>query len=93
MMHVMYFGRTYYGTELWIPTMENQGSIGYLVIQLFSSQLLGLYPDYDTTPVTLLCGDAIFSYQFLAVRPAAVPGMLDHGTGHARYPFKTHALY
>jgi len=28
MMHVVYFGRTYYGTELWVPTMENQGSTG-----------------------------------------------------------------
>jgi len=33
MMHV-YFERTYYGTELWVPTMGNQGSTGYLVIQL-----------------------------------------------------------
>ena len=34
MMHVVYFGRTYYGTELWVPTMGNQGSIGYLDLHL-----------------------------------------------------------
>jgi len=41
--------------------MGNQGSTGYLVIQLFSSQLLGLCPDYDATPVFFLCGDVVFS--------------------------------
>ena len=34
MMQVVYFGRIYYGFELWVPTMGNQGSTGYLVIQL-----------------------------------------------------------
>jgi len=26
------FWKTYYGTELWVPTIGNQGSTGYLVI-------------------------------------------------------------
>ena len=64
MMHVVYFRRTYYGTELWVPTMGNQGSTGYP-----------------------------FSCQSLAACPGSVPGVLDRGTGHARYSSKTHALH
>jgi len=73
--------------------MGNPGSTDYLVIQLFSSQLLGLYPDYDVTPVTLLCGVVVLNYFGLAVHPDSAPGVLDRGIGHARYPSKTHALH
>ena len=55
MMHVVYFGRTYYGTELWVPTMGNQGSTGYL----FSCQLSGLCPDYGPTLVVFSCGAVV----------------------------------
>jgi len=58
MMHIVYFGRTYYGTELWVPTMGNQGSTGYL----FSYQLSGRCPDYDATLVVFSCGAVVFSY-------------------------------
>jgi len=58
MMHVAYFGRTYYGTELWVPTMGNQGSIGYL----FSCQLSGLYPNYGVTLVVFSCWAVVFRY-------------------------------
>jgi len=73
--------------------MGNQDSTGYLVIQLFSFQLLGLCPDYSVTPVTLLCGDVVFSYLGLTVRPDSVPEVFDRSIGHAQYLFKTHALY
>jgi len=48
--------------------MGNPGSTGYLVIQLFSSQLLGLCPDYGTTPVILLCGVVVLVIR--ALRPS-----------------------
>jgi len=79
-MHVVYFGRTCYGIPSLGSTIRNQGSIGYQVIQLFSSQLLGLCPDNGATPVILLCGVVVFSYLGLAVHPDLVPGILDHGT-------------
>ena len=89
MMHVVYFGRTYYGTELWVPTMGNQGSTGYL----FSCQLSGLCPDYGATLVVFSCGAVVFSCQSLAACPGLAPGVLDRGTGHARYSSKTHVLH
>ena len=58
MMHVVYFRRTYYGTELWVPTMGNQGSTDYL----FSCQLSGQCPDYGATLVVFSCGAVVFSY-------------------------------
>ena len=73
--------------------MRNPGSIGYLVIQLFSSQLLGLCPYYDTTPTILLCGAVVFSYVVLAFHPGSAPGVLNCGTGNARYPSKIYALH
>jgi len=33
------------------------------------------------------------SYLGLAVHPDSVPGVLDCGTTHARYPYKTHTLH
>jgi len=60
--------------------MGNPGSFGYLVTQLFSSQLLGLYPDYSATPITLLCGVVVFSYLGLASHPGLALGILDYGT-------------
>jgi len=33
------------------------------------------------------------SCQGFAACPDSVPGMLDRDTGHARYPYKTHALH
>ena len=73
--------------------MGNQGSTGYLVSQLFSSQLLGLCQNYGATPVTLLCGAVVFSYLGLEVHPGSVLEMLDHGARHAWYPSKTYALH
>ena len=49
--------------------------------------------DYGAIPVILLCGVMVFSYLGLAVHTDSAPGVLGHGTGHARYPFKTHALH
>ena len=89
MMHVMYFGRTYYDTELCVPTMGNQGSTGYL----FSCQLSGLNPDYSATLVVFSCGVVVLSCQSLEACPGSAPGVLDRGTGHAQYSFKTHALH
>jgi len=71
----------------------NQDSTSYLIIQLFRSQLLGLCSNYGTTPVSILCGAVIFSYLGLAVCLGSAPGVLDRGTGHTRYPSKTHALH
>jgi len=62
-----------------------------LIIQLFNSQLLGLYPDYGATPVILLCEAMVISYLGLAIRPSS--GMLGRSTRHARYLLKTHALH
>ena len=92
-MHVVYFGRTSYGMPSLGSTMGNQGSTDYLIIQLFSSQLLGLCLDYGATLVIILCEAVVFSYLGLAVRPSSVPEVLDCGTGHSRYLFKTHALH
>ena len=60
-------------------TMRNQSSTGYLAIQLFSSQLLGLCSDYGATPVILLCGAVVFSYLGLLVCLGLAPGSLDRG--------------
>jgi len=73
--------------------MWNQGSTGYLVIQLFSSHLLGLCPNYGATQVIFLCGTVVFSYLSLVVHPGSAPGVLDRGTEHARYPSKAHAQH
>ena len=83
------FWKDSYGTELWVPTMGNQGSTGYP----FSCQLSGLCPDYGATLVVFSCGAVVFSCQSLAACPGSVPGVLDRGTGHARYSSKTHALH
>ena len=61
-MYVVYFRKICYGISSLASTMENQGSTGYLVFELFSSQLLELCPDYDATTVILLCGAVVFSY-------------------------------
>jgi len=61
-MHVVYFERTYYDIPILGSTMGIQGSTGYLIIQLFSSQLLKLCPNYGATSVILLCEPVIFSY-------------------------------
>jgi len=91
MIHVVYFGRTYYGTELWVPTMGNQGSTGYL----FSCQLsvVRAMPRLRCHTSCLFvwgCGLQILE-PFRC--PCSAPGVLDRGTGHARYPSKTHALH
>jgi len=62
--------------------LGNPGSTGYLVIQLFSSQLLGLCLDYSITPVILFCRAVVFNYLDLVVRPGSALGVLDRGTGH-----------
>jgi len=89
----MYFRRTCYGIPSLSFTTGNQGSIGYLFIQLFSSQLLGLCRDYGTTYVILLCGAVVFSYLGFTVHSDSAPGVLDRNTRPAQYTFKTYALH
>jgi len=68
--------------------MGTQGS-GYLV---FSCQLSGLCPDYGVTSVIFCVG--LWSQLLEPVAcPSLAPRVLDHDTGHARYPFKTHTLH
>ena len=88
-MHVVYFERLIMVYRVVGSTMGNQDSTGYL----FSCQLSGLYLDYDATLVVFSCRAMVFSYESLAACPDSVLEELDRGIGHARYPFKTHALH
>jgi len=92
-MHVVYFRRTSYGIPSLGSTMRDQDSIDYLVIQLFISHLLGLCPDYGPHQLFFCVGLWSSVIRALRSRPASVPRMLDRGTGHTRYPFKTNALH
>ena len=49
-------------------------------------------PDYYATLVVFSCGAVVFSYESLAVCPDSAPEVLGRGTGHARYPSRTHTL-
>ena len=90
MMHVVYFEKTYYGTELWVPTMGNQGSTGYLDIHL--SVVRAMPKSRRHTSRLFVWG---FGLQLL--EPCGISwfstGVLDRGTEHALYPYKTHALH
>jgi len=90
MMHVVHFGRTYYGTELWVPTMGNQGSTGYLIIQLSVTRAMPRLRCY--TSCLFVRG---YGLQFLehCACSGSAPGVLDRGTGHARYHSKIYALH
>jgi len=71
-------------------TMGNHGSTSYLVIHLSVIRDLPRLRHHTSYSFVWVYG---LSYLDLVVRPDSVPGVLDHGTGHTRYPSKTHALY
>ena len=70
--------------------MGNQGSTGYLVIQL--SVIVAL-PRLRHHTSYFFVWSCVLSYLGLTVRPASAPVVLDRENGHARYPSKTHALH
>ena len=90
MMHVVCFGRTYYGTELWVPTIGNRGNTGYLVIQLSVVRAMPRLRCHTSYLFVLGYGPQLLEPCGL---PGSATGVLDRGTGHARYSFKTHALH
>ena len=86
-MYVVYFGRTYYGI---LSCGFHHGEPRWLSIQL---SVVRIMPGLRCYTSCLLCEVVVFSYLGLAIHPDSALGVLDRGTGYARYPSKTHALH
>jgi len=87
-LHVVYFRRLITVYRIVGFTTGNEDSTGYLVIQLSVVRAMsGLWRHTSH----LLCGAVVSVIRAVGVLLQR-QGVLDRDTGHARYPFKIHAL-
>jgi len=70
--------------------MGNQGSTGYLIIQLSVVRAMPKLRRQTSCLFVWGCGLQLLEPCGLS---CSAPGVLDRGTGHVRYPSKTHALH